>query len=121
MIILSMIWSKSIMNYIAEDKYMSDMRTVYMDHAATTPVRQEVMEAMIPYFTETFGNTHSVHKWGRDSRGAVEKARQQVADAINADPSEIFFTGGATEADNWSVRGFAMQNKKKETILLHPA
>lgn len=92
---------------------MTDKKFVYMDYAATTPVRAEVMEAMIPYFTQEFGNTSSVHQWGRRARAAVDNARQQVATAINCDPSEVYFTAGATEADNWGIKGYAYANKKK--------
>lgn len=86
---------------------------VYLDNAATTPVRKEVMEAMMPHFMESFGNTSSVHMWGRHSRNAVEAARQQVATAINCEPNEVYFTAGATEGDNWGIKGYAYANKAK--------
>ena len=66
---------------------------VYMDHTATTPVSPEVLQAMIPYFSDVFGNPSSVYSYSRKSRSAIEKARSQVANALNADSSEIFFTG----------------------------
>ena len=78
---------------------------VYMDHTATTPTSPEVLEAMMPYFSETFGNPSSVYSFSRKSRAAIEKARGQVAAALNADPAEIFFTGSGTEADNWALKG----------------
>lgn len=90
-----------------ENKY------IYLDHAATTPVRKEVMDEMIPYFTESYGNTLSVHKFGRDARTAVDTARQQVADAIGCEPGQIYFTAGATESDNWGIKGYVNANKKK--------
>ena len=78
---------------------------VYMDHTATTPVSPEVLQAMTPYFSEIFGNPSSVYSFSRKSRAAIEKARSQVANALNADSSEIFFTGSGTEADNWALKG----------------
>ena len=90
-----------------------DNRYIYLDHAATTPVRKEVMEEMMPYFTEKFGNTLSVHKWGREARQAVDMAREQVAKALHCEPGQIYFTAGATESDNWGIKGYAYANKNK--------
>ena len=84
---------------------------VYMDHTATTPVSPEVMQAMIPYFSDVFGNPSSVYSFSRKSRAAIEKARSQVANALNADTSEIFFTGSGTEADNWALKGTLEKGK----------
>ena len=78
---------------------------VYMDHTATTPTSPEVLKAMMPYFSENFGNPSSVYSFSRKSRSAIEKARAQVAGALNADTSEIFFTSSGTEADNWALKG----------------
>ncbi len=78
---------------------------VYMDHTATTPVSPEVMKAMMPYFSEVFGNPSSVYSYSKKSRAAIEKARSQVANAFNADPAEIFFTSSGTESDNWALKG----------------
>ena len=78
---------------------------VYMDHTATTPVSPEVLQAMTPYFSDVFGNPSSVYSFSRKSRAAIDKARSQVANALNADSSEIFFTGSGTEADNWALKG----------------
>ena len=78
---------------------------VYMDHTATTPTSPEVLKAMMPYFGEKFGNPSSVYSFSRESRKAIEKARTQVANALNADPSEIYFTSSGTEADNWALKG----------------
>ena len=89
------------------------MERIYMDNAATTRVTEPVMEAMQPYFCEIFGNPMSVHSFGRESRKAVENARRQVAQALGAQPNEIYFTGCGTEADNWAVRGAAYANIKK--------
>jgi cysteine desulfurase len=84
-----------------------------MDHAATTPVRPEVVEEMLPCFSERFGNPSSIYALAREARVTLEKARGQVATAIGARPEEIFFTSGGTEADNWAIKGVAAANKKK--------
>lgn len=89
------------------------MRNVYLDYSATTPVKEEVLKEMIPYFTEKFGNPSSLYDMGLESKEAVDKARQQVAALINADPSEIYFTAGGTEADNWAVFGTAEKFREK--------
>ena len=78
---------------------------VYLDHTATTPTSPEVLNAMMPYFGEIFGNPSSVYSFSRKSRTAISKAREQIANALNADPSEIYFTGSGTEADNWALKG----------------
>ena len=88
------------------------MRRVYLDHAATTPVHPEVIAAMLPYFHNHFGNPSSVHSFGRDSRKAVDEAREKVATAVGADPREIFFTSGGTEADNIAIQGLALARNK---------
>ncbi len=89
------------------------MRQVYADNAATTPVSKKVVEAIIPYMTEHYGNPSSLYEVGQVAHRAVEKARQQVAVALNADPKEIFFTSGGSEADNWAIRGAAHLGAKK--------
>jgi cysteine desulfurase len=82
---------------------------VYLDHAATTPVRPEVLEAMLPYLTEqTFGNPSSSHRYGRAARAGIEQARRDIAEALGAEPSQVIFTSGGTEADNLSVLGAAL-------------
>lgn len=88
------------------------MRRVYLDHAATTPVHPEVIAAMLPYFHNHFGNPSSVHSFGRDSRKAVDEAREKVAKAIGADPREVFFTAGGTESDNIAIQGLALARNK---------
>jgi len=80
-----------------------------MDNAATTRVTEPVFEAMKPYFCEVYGNPSSVHQFGREAHEALDKARGQVARALNANPEEIYFTGCGTEADNWAIRGAALQ------------
>jgi cysteine desulfurase len=83
------------------------MSRIYLDHNASTPVRPEVLEAMLPYFAEHFGNASSVHAFGQEAKGAVEDARAQVAALLNATPGEIVFTSGGTESDNIGVIGGA--------------
>ncbi len=80
---------------------------LYFDHAATTPLRTEALNAMMPYLTGDFGNPSGLYKAARTARKAMEAARKQVADALNARPEEIFFTGSGTESDNWAIRGAA--------------
>ena len=81
---------------------------VYLDHAATTPVRPEVLEVMLPYLTGSFGNPSSAHRFGRAARAGIEQARRQVAEAIGAEPSQVVFTSGGTEADNLGIVGAAL-------------
>jgi cysteine desulfurase len=81
------------------------MRRVYLDNNATTPVLPEVMEAMRPYFGERFGNASSIHHHGQETRAAVERARESVADLLGCRPAEVVFTGGGTEADNLAIFG----------------
>ncbi len=80
-------------------------RFVYADHAATTPLMPEALEAMLPFLKEDFGNPSSIHSWAKRPREAVQKARETIAKCINAAPEEIIFTSGGTEADNWAVKG----------------
>ena len=89
------------------------MRNVYLDYSATTPVKEEVLKEMIPYFTEKFGNPSSLYDKGLESKDAVTHAREQVADLINAKLSEVYFTAGGTESDNWALFGTAEKLKSK--------
>jgi cysteine desulfurase len=95
---------------------------VYLDHAATTPVRREVVEAMEPFFGPRFGNPSSVHRWGREARAALDEARERVARCLGAQPDEICFTSGGTEADNLAVLGplRSQQAKGRSTIVSTP-
>ena len=86
------------------------MRKFYLDNAATTPLDSRVVEAMIPYFDEKFGNPSSVHSYGREVKVMLEEARETVADFIGASPSEIYFTSGGTEANNYAIKGIAFTN-----------
>lgn len=88
-------------------------KKIYMDYAATTFTRPEVLNEMLPYFTEKFGNPSSIYSISRDTQLAIDKARERVAKAINAEKDEIFFTGGGSEADNWAIKGAAFSNLKK--------
>lgn len=96
-------------------------KLIYLDHAATTPVKKEVLEAMLPYFTEKFGNPSSIYSIGRESKKAIEESREKVAKALGAQPKEIFFTGSGTEADNWAVKGVAYANKQKGNHIITTA
>jgi cysteine desulfurase len=83
------------------------MKQIYLDHAATTPMAQEVLEAMLPYFTERYGNPSSLHAFGQDAKEGIEQARQTIAEFIHANPDEIVFTGSGTESDNTVIKGVA--------------
>ncbi|MEH7456647.1 cysteine desulfurase family protein [Bacillus sp. JJ1127] len=89
------------------------MERIYLDHAATSKLHPEVVEKMIPYMTETFGNPSSIHFYGRQARHAVDEARRVCARSINANPNEIIFTSGGTEADNLALLGVARANRHK--------
>ena len=89
------------------------MRRIYLDHAATTPTRPEVMKAMLPNFTDAFGNPSSIYSYGQEAKGAVEEARINVAELIGARSEEIVFTSGGTEADNFALKGVAYANEHK--------
>jgi cysteine desulfurase len=89
------------------------MRRIYLDHAATTPTRPEVVKAMLPFFTDSFGNPSSIYSQGQEARGAVEGARTTVAELIGARSEEIIFTSGGTEADNFALKGIAYANEPK--------
>jgi len=88
-------------------------KPIYMDNAATTPVNNEVLKTMIPYFKENFGNPSSIYSIGRKTKKEIEKVREIVAKAINALPGEIIFTSGGTEADNWAIKCIASEQMKK--------
>lgn len=88
------------------------MKRVYLDNSATTPIAPEVVEAMMPYLTDKFGNASSIHFFGQEARAAVDKARHQVAALINSRPNEVIFTSGGTEANNLAIRGLCEANNK---------
>ena len=100
---------------------MSDKKRIYLDHAATTYVKPEVLDTMLPYFTEKFGNPSSVHFFGREAKAAVEAAREKVAKALGAKPEEIIFTAGGSESDNMAIRGIAEVRKDKGNHIITTA
>jgi len=89
------------------------MKRIYLDYAATTPVHPDVLSAMTPYFAELFGNASTIYYYGRESKKAVEEARESFAELIGADQSEVIFTSGGTESDNHAIKGAAYANKAK--------
>jgi len=89
---------------------------IYLDNAASTQIHREVLDTMLPYLQELYGNPSSIHRYGRLAHKAIEKARKQVADLINADPSEIFFTSGGTESNNTALCGIALRNHGLQLI-----
>src|SRR5918997_3275836 len=86
---------------------------IYLDHAATTPLRREVVDAMLPYLTEHFGNPSSAHAYGRAARAALDEAHERIARRLDADPRELVITSGGTEANNRALKGAAWAGKAK--------
>ncbi|MDD4650975.1 MAG: cysteine desulfurase family protein [Methanothrix sp.] len=102
------------------------MKRIYMDHSATTPVAAEVLQAMLPYFGDRFGNASSLHGFGREAKEALEESREKVANLLGASPEEIIFTSGGTESDNLALKGIARHNRNLgnhiiTTSIEHPA
>src|SRR4030043_82252 len=89
------------------------MHRIYLDHAATTPTHPEIVKAMLPYFTDIFGNPSSIYSCGQEAKAAMEEARAKVAKLIGAHSEEIVFTSGGTEADNLAIKGVAYANEHK--------
>src|SRR5690349_38087 len=87
-------------------------RLIYLDHAATTPVDEQVVRAMLPYFTELYGNPSSIHRAGRAALEALDDAREAFASALGANRKEIIFTGGGSEADNLAIKGAALAQRQ---------
>lgn len=94
------------------------MESIYLDHNATTPVDPAVVEAMLPYLNDRFGNASSAHSFGRDAKVALENAREMIAGIINCQPSELYFTSGGTESDNIAVLGTTYQYPKKKHLVV---
>ncbi|MGC8835153.1 MAG: cysteine desulfurase family protein, partial [Armatimonadota bacterium] len=92
---------------------MNPTEIIYMDHAATTPTDPRVLEAMLPYFCSRYGNPSTIYSLGIEARAAVDEARKHIAALIGCSPDEIYFTGGATEADNWAVKGVAWAHESR--------
>src|SRR3989339_1792917 len=97
------------------------MKKIYLDHSATTPVDKNVLDAMMPYFSDIYGNPSSIHAFGQEAMAGVDKARAEVAKFLNAEPGEIIFTSGATESDNLAVKGVikALRQKTKNPRPMH--
>ncbi len=89
------------------------LKDIYFDHAASTSVHPQVVDAMIPYFEEAYGNPSSVHRLGRQGRRAIDEAREQISSTLGAEPNQIVFTSGGTEADNMAIMGIALANRNK--------
>jgi cysteine desulfurase len=92
------------------------MKRIYLDHSATTHVDTRVLDAMLPYFSEKFGNASSLHSFGQEAAEALAISRELVAAALGAKPSEIIFTSGGTESDNLAIKGAAYMHSSKEGI-----
>ncbi|MFZ5966000.1 MAG: cysteine desulfurase NifS [Bacillota bacterium] len=88
-------------------------KRIYLDYSATTPMKKEVLDEMLPYFSDLFGNPSSIHAYGREAKKALDIARERVAKAIGAKNDEVFFTGGGSEADNWAIKGIVYANRDK--------
>src|SRR5688572_23925178 len=111
-------WMRNRMQYgpdedgrLRKETMMAARRTIYMDHSATTPVREEVLSAMMPYFAEFYGNASSIHSVGRRAGVALSQSRRTIAELVGAKSSEIIFTSGGTEGDNAAVRGLALARR----------
>lgn len=94
------------------------MEYIYLDHAATTPLKSEVLQEMTPYLTRVFANADSAHTLGRKAMAAVDGARDKIAEILRVKPSEIYFTSGGTEADNWAIKGLAEARGKDKEIFI---
>jgi len=88
-------------------------KRVYFDYSATTPMKKEVLEEMLPYFNTEFGNPSSIHSFGRQGKSVLDSSRDKIAKTLNSRSDEIFFTGGGSESDNWAIKGVAFANKNK--------
>ena len=102
------------------------MKIRYFDHAATTPVKKEVLEEMLPFLGEKCGNPSSLYSLGREAKRAIEEARKRVAILINCEPNEVYFTGGGSESDNMAIKGIAYANSNRGKHIItskieHPA
>ncbi len=108
-------------NEISKDNEKSEIKRIYLDYAATTPIDPKVEEAMLPYLREKFGNAASLHSFGREAYEALENSRATIAQALGAKPKEIIFTASATESNNLTVKGIVFANKEKGNhIIISP-
>lgn len=96
------------------------MERIYLDHAATTPLDKEILDKMLPYLTDCYGNADSPHAFGRKAMGGVDSARDKIAELLNAKPNEVYFTSGGTESDNWAIIGgaYAARECGRDHIIL---
>jgi len=94
------------------------MKRIYLDYNATTPIHPEVLETMLPYYRDSFGNPSTIYFFGQETKKATEEAREKVANLLGASPEEIVFTSGGTEADNFALKGvsFALEKKGRHII-----
>lgn len=92
---------------------MEEKKIIYLDNAATTRMREEVLNEMIPYFSENYGNASSIYSVGREAKAVLDEKRAVIANILGAKDNEIFFTGGGSEADNWAIKGIAFSNRGK--------
>lgn len=88
-------------------------KKIYLDHGASTPVDPEVLKAMLPYFSEKYGNASSIHSFGREAKQALDEGREKIAAKLGAKPTEVYFTSGGTESNNWALKGTAFKNREK--------
>ena len=105
---------------------MNNQSPIYLDYNATTPISKEVADTMAPYLYEIFGNPSSSHPFGVQAKLAIEKARKQIAEAINCQPTEVLFTSGGTESNNYAIRGYVQANQNRGRHIItsaieHPA
>ena len=102
------------------------MENIYFDNAATTKLDEKVLDAMLPYLKENYGNASSIYKLGREARKAIEETREKVAKILNCKPSEVYFTAGGSESDNTAIKGIAHSYKNRGNHIItskieHPA
>ena len=91
------------------------MQQIYLDNAATSPMKKEALEAMLPYFIDDYANPASIHALSKSPRAAVKAARETIAKTLNAESEEIYFTSCGSESDNWAIKGTALAKSKKES------
>ena len=123
---IDMVGKELYNSYYISMKKEKDMKSIYFDNAATTRLDDEVLQEMLPYLKENYGNASSIYKLGRESRKAVEESRERIAKVLNCKPNEIYFTAGGSESDNTAIKGIAKSNKKKGNHIItskieHPA
>ena len=103
---------------LCESNGGSELKRIYLDYSATTPVKEDVVKEMLPYFTENFGNASSIHSYGQEAKKVLEQARERIAKTINTTPDTVYFTAGGSEADNWALKGVMQAYKEKGKHLI---